>query len=135
MIDMGIEPFLVASSTNLIQAQRLIRRLCENCKKKEEIHPEVMRELGIPDEMPFEIYSPIGCPKCSNTGYKGRTGLYEVMPITSEIREMILNRCSSIEICEQAVKEGMLTLRADGVEKLKAGWTSVDEVLRETTNQ
>ncbi len=78
---------------------------------------------------------PVGCPKCSNTGYKGRTGLYEVMPISSEIREMILNRCSSTEIGEQAVKEGMLTLRADGVEKLKMGWTSVEEVLRETTDQ
>jgi type IV pilus assembly protein PilB len=135
MIDMGIEPFLVASSTNLIQAQRLIRKLCENCKKKEEIHPEVMRELGIQDEMPFEIFDPVGCPKCSNTGYKGRTGLYEVMPVSPEIREMILNRCSSTEINEQAVKEGMLTLRADGVEKLKTGWTSVEEVLRETTDQ
>ena len=92
-------------------------------------------ELGVEDEIPFEIFEPVGCPKCSNTGYKGRTGLYEVMPISSEIREMILNRCSSIEICEQAVKEGMLTLRADGVEKLKSGWTSVEEVLRETTDQ
>jgi type IV pilus assembly protein PilB len=135
MIDMGVEPFLVASSTNLIQAQRLIRRLCENCKEGHEIHPEVMRELKIEDQPPFEIFEPVGCPKCSNTGYKGRTGLYEVMPISGEIREMILNRCSSTEIKEQAVKEGMLTLRADGVEKLKAGWTSVEEVLRETTDQ
>ena len=135
MIDMGIEPFLVASSTNLIQAQRLIRRLCESCKEKQMIHPEVLRELNIPDETPFEIFEPVGCPKCSNTGYKGRTGLYEVMPISPEIRDMILNRCSSTEIGEQAVKEGMLTLRADGVEKLKMGWTSVEEVLRETTDQ
>ncbi len=135
MIDMGIEPFLVASSTNLIQAQRLIRRLCESCKEKEMIHPEVLRELNIPDETPFEIFEPVGCPKCSNTGYKGRTGLYEVMPISPEIRDMILNRCSSTEIGEQAVKEGMLTLRADGVQKLKTGWTSVEEVLRETTDQ
>ena len=135
MIDMGVEPFLVASSTNLIQAQRLIRRLCENCKEKDQIHPEVLRELNIPDETPFEIFEPVGCPKCSNTGYKGRTGLYEVMPISPEIRDMILNRCSSTEINEQAVKEGMLTLRADGVEKLKTGVTSVEEVLRETTDQ
>ena len=94
-----------------------------------------MRELGIQDEPPFEIFEPVGCPKCSNTGYKGRTGLYEVMPISSEIREMILNRCSSMEIKEQAVKEGMLTLRADGIMKLKNGWTSIEEVLRETTDQ
>lgn len=135
MIDMGVEPFLVASSTNLIQAQRLIRRLCENCKKKEAIHPEVLLELGIPDEPPFEIYEPVGCPKCANTGYKGRTGLYEVMPISGEISEMILNRCSSAELKVQAVKEGMLTLRSDGIRKLKDGQTSVEEVLRETTNK
>ena len=135
MIDMGVEPFLVASSTNLIQAQRLIRRLCENCKRKETIHPEVMRELGMPDETPFEIFQPVGCPKCSDTGYKGRTGLYEVMPISGEIREMILNRCSSTEIRDQAIQEGMFTLRADGIWKLKQGWTSIEEVLRETTDK
>jgi type IV pilus assembly protein PilB len=99
------------------------------------LHPEVMRELGLPNEPPFEIFNPVGCPKCTNTGYKGRTGLYEVMPISSEIREMILNRCSSMEIKVQAVKEGMLTLRADGIQKLRAGLTSVEEVLRETTDQ
>ncbi|MDD3641926.1 MAG: type IV-A pilus assembly ATPase PilB [Candidatus Krumholzibacteria bacterium] len=135
MIDMGVEPFLVSSSTNLIQAQRLIRRLCENCKRKELIHPEVMRELDLGDEQPFEIYQPVGCPKCSDTGYKGRTGLYEVMPISSEIREMILNRSSSTEIRDQAIQEGMITLRADGIWKLKQGWTSIEEVLRETANK
>jgi type IV pilus assembly protein PilB len=80
------------------------------------------------------VFEPEGCPKCNNTGYKGRTGLYEVMPISSEIREMILNRCSTAEIKEQAVVEGMLTLRADGIMKLKQGVTSVEEVLKETTN-
>ncbi len=135
MIDMGIEPFLVASSTVLIQAQRLIRRLCENCKQPVEIHPEALRELGIPNEEPFQIFNTGGCPKCSNTGYKGRLGLYEVMPISAEISEMILNRCSSTELKEQAVKEGMLTLRADGIVKLKLGLTSLEEVLRETTNK
>ncbi len=133
MIDMGIEPFLVASSTNLIQAQRLIRRLCEKCKQPVEIHPEALRELGIPNEAPFQIFNPGGCPKCSNTGYKGRLGVYEVMPISAEISEMILNRCSSTEIKEQAVKEGMLTLRSDGIVKLKLGITSLEEVLRETS--
>jgi len=133
MIDMGIEPFLVASSTNLIQAQRLIRRLCEKCKQPVEIHHEALRELGIPNEAPFQIFNPGGCPKCSNTGYKGRLGVYEVMPISAEISEMILNRCSSTEIKEQAVKEGMLTLRSDGIVKLKLGITSLEEVLRETS--
>ncbi|MBN1885797.1 MAG: type IV-A pilus assembly ATPase PilB [Candidatus Krumholzibacteriota bacterium] len=134
MIDMGIEPFLVASSTNLIQAQRLIRRLCPQCKKEKEIHPEAMRELGIANAQPFTIYEPIGCPKCSGTGYKGRTGLYEVMPISEEVRQMILDRASTTEIKQQAVKEGMLTLRADGILKLKEGITSLEEVLRETTD-
>jgi type IV pilus assembly protein PilB len=133
MIDMGIEPFLVSSSTNLILAQRLVRKLCENCKKSEEIHPEALRELGIANEKPFDICEAVGCPKCSGTGYKGRIGLYEVMPITEEISEMILNRCSSAEIKVQAVKEGMVTLRSDGIIKLRAGSTSLEEVLKETS--
>ncbi len=135
LIDMGIEPFLVASSTNLILAQRLVRRLCGQCKEEVEIHPEAMRELGITDEDPFKIFEARGCQKCSNTGYKGRVGLYEVMPISEEVREMILNRCSANEIKIQAINEGMLTLRADGILKLKEGSTSLEEVLRETTNK
>lgn len=135
LIDMGIEPFLVASSTNLILAQRLVRRLCGQCKEEVEVHPEAMRELGITDEDPFNIFEARGCQKCSNTGYKGRVGLYEVMPISEEIREMILNRCSANEIKIQAINEGMLTLRSDGILKLKEGVTSLEEVLRETTNK
>jgi type IV pilus assembly protein PilB len=135
LIDMGIEPFLVASSTNLILAQRLVRRLCSSCKEEKLIHPEAMRELNITDEDPFLIHEAKGCQKCSNTGYKGRVGLYEVMPVSEEIREMILNRCSSSEIKIQAVNEGMLTLRADGILKLKGGVTSLEEVLRETTHK
>ncbi len=135
LIDMGIEPFLVSSSTNLILAQRLVRQLCPHCKEEVKIHPEAMRELSIGNEDPFNIFEARGCQKCSNTGYKGRIGLYEVMPISEEIREMILNRCSSNEIKIQAINEGMLTLRADGVLKLKNGSTSLEEVLRETTNK
>jgi type IV pilus assembly protein PilB len=135
MIDMGIEPFLVASSTNLILAQRLIRKLCVKCKNKIEIHSEALRELDIPGEQPFDIFEPVGCPSCSGTGYSGRLGLYEVMPVSEEIRQMILDRCSSTEIKDQAVREGMLTLRADGITKLKEGITSLAEVLKETTNK
>ena len=133
MMDMGIEPFLVASSTNLILAQRLVRRLCNECKQKEEIHPEIIRELGLKDETPFEIYQPTGCPRCNDTGYKGRTGLYEVMLVSSRIREMILDRCSTEEIKQQAISEGMVTLRGDGIDKIKKGITSVEEVLKETS--
>jgi type IV pilus assembly protein PilB len=132
MIDMGIEPFLVASSVNVIMAQRLLRRLCVKCKSKEKIHPEALRELGITSDDAFDMYKPVGCTACSNTGYSGRTGIYEVMPISEAIREMILNRGSSTEIKEQAVREGMITLRGDGILKLKAGITSLQEVLRES---
>ncbi|MCK4236417.1 MAG: Flp pilus assembly complex ATPase component TadA, partial [Candidatus Krumholzibacteria bacterium] len=134
MIDMGVEPFLVSSSVNLILAQRLVRKLCAKCKKQVKIHPEAMRELGIANEEPFDIYEVVGCPTCNNTGYSGRMGLYEVMPISEEISEMVLNRCSASEIKAQAVKEGMYTLRVDGISKLRAGTTSLEEVLRETTS-
>jgi type IV pilus assembly protein PilB len=132
MIDMGIEPFLVSSSVNVILAQRLVRKLCGKCKKKEKIHPEALRELGVASGETFELYKAEGCPTCSNTGYSGRIGLYEVMPISDALREMILNRASASEIKEQAVREGMITLRGDGILKLKAGVTSLDEVLRES---
>ncbi len=132
MIDMGIEPFLVASSVNVIMAQRLLRRLCVKCKAKEKIHPEALRELGITSGEAFDMHKPVGCTACSGTGYSGRTGIYEVMPISDAIREMILNRASSSEIKEQAVREGMITLRGDGILKLKAGITSLQEVLRES---
>jgi type IV pilus assembly protein PilB len=135
LIDMGIEPFLVTSSVNLILAQRLLRKLCTKCKKKVEMHPEAMRELGLSEDETFEIFEAVGCVNCSDTGYSGRLGIYEVLPLSEEIREMILNRCSSAEIKAQAVKEGMLTLRADGVKKLRNGITSIEEVLRETTSK
>jgi len=132
MIDMGIEPFLVSSSVNVILAQRLVRKLCTKCKKKEKIHPEALRELGVTSGETFDIYAAGGCPACSNTGYSGRTGLYEVMPVSDALREMILNRGSASEIKEQAVREGMITLRGDGILKLKAGVTSLAEILRES---
>jgi len=87
----------------------------------------------VEDEPPFEVYEPLGCPKCGDTGYKGRSGLYEVMLVSERIKEMILDRCSTAEIKEQAVKEGMLTLRTDGILKIKDGVTSVEEVLKETS--
>jgi type IV pilus assembly protein PilB len=134
LVDMGIEPFLVSSSVLLIIAQRLVRRLCEKCKTAATLHPEVLRELGImenPDEL--RICETKGCPVCNDTGYKGRVGLYEVMEISGTLREMIVDRASNQEIKEHAIKEGMLTLRQDGIEKFKLGHTSLEEVLRETT--
>ena len=135
LVDMGIEPFLVSSSVLLIIAQRLVRRLCEKCKAPSVIHSEVLRELGImenPDEL--VLMEAKGCPVCNDTGYKGRVGVYEVMEISPTLREMIVDRASNVEIKAQAIKEGMLTLRMDGLEKFKRGLTSLEEILRETAN-
>jgi len=133
MIDMGIEPFLVASSTNLIMAQRLVRRICKNCKQPESVPPEALVEIGLPEGT--EVFHGKGCEKCNGSGYAGRQGLYEVMPITPALRELILDRASTSEIRKQAQKEGMLTLRQDGLVKVQKGITTIEEVLRETTVQ
>jgi type IV pilus assembly protein PilB len=134
MVDMGIEPFLVASSTNLIMAQRLVRRICKNCKADITLHAEVLRELGISDEdaKKASFKEGKGCVDCNNTGYRGRLGVYEVMPITPKVRDLILDRAPTNQIKKQAVAEGMLTLRADGLAKLKNGVTTAEEVLKET---
>lgn len=136
MLDMGVAPFLLASSINVIQAQRLVRRLCSECKKAVKLSPEQAEMLEIPAEEAgsIEIYEPEGCPACNRTGYKGRLGVYEVLPVSAGIKQMVLEEASNLEIKQKAVNEGMLTLRADAVEKLKAGITSFEEVLRETTD-
>ncbi len=134
LVDMGVEPFLVASSVNLIMAQRLIRRICKNCKAATVLHPEVIEELGLSDEdaQDLVVYEGSGCVECNNTGYKGREGIYEVLPVTPAIRDMILDRAPTSEIRSMAIQEGMLTLRAHGLMKLKQGITSVEEVLKES---
>ncbi len=134
MIDMGIEPFLVSSSVNMIVAQRLVRRLCLKCKEQTTMHEETLRELGImesPEEL--TLYEPKGCIACSDTGYSGRQGLYEVMPVDATVREMIIERKSTAEIKTYVTQAGMLTLRMDGLEKFKKGITSLEEILRETS--
>jgi type IV pilus assembly protein PilB len=130
MIDMGIEPFLVASSTVLIMAQRLVRRICKNCKEEVKVSDEALHDLGM--ESGTKVCKGKGCDQCNGTGYAGRQGLYEVMPITPEIRELILDRASTTEIRKLAIKQGMLTLREDGLIKVGKGVTTVEEVLRET---
>lgn len=134
LVDMGIEPFLVAASVNLVQAQRLVRKICAKCKAPVEVHPEALRELGIPaaEAKSVRFYKGRGCGACNNTGYSGRQGLFEVMPVTHAIRSMILDRASSEAIKRQAMAQGMLTLRQDALLKLTAGITTVEEVLRET---
>jgi type IV pilus assembly protein PilB len=134
LIDMGIEPFLVASSVNLILAQRLVRRVCAVCRRPAKITEEIMDELQM-DKSLLEganIVEGEGCVECNNTGYRGRAGIYEVLNISPAIRDLILQRGSSIDLKRLAVKEGMLTLRRDAIMKLRRGVTSVEEVLKES---
>jgi len=130
MIDMGIEPFLVASSTLLIMAQRLVRRICVNCKEEVQLSDDVLKDIGLEPHTP--VFRGKGCDKCGGTGYAGRQGLYEVMPVTPSIRDLILDRAATSEIQQAARRQGMLTLREDGLIKVKKGITTIEEVLRET---
>lgn len=132
MVDMGVEPFLVASTVEAVMAQRLVRRLCEHCRR--EIHPT--RE-ELPDDFPFEkldgpIYEPVGCRECRDVGYSGRMGIYELLVTTDTIRQLAHDRCSTWEIKQAAINEGMETLRDDGWRKVMEGKTSIEEVLRIT---
>jgi type IV pilus assembly protein PilB len=131
MIDMGIEPFNVASAVNLIVAQRLVRRICAECKQEHEYSDEEMHAFGITrDQGPF--FKGPGCDTCNGTGYRGRQGLYEVMALSSNLRRQILKGASTEELREAAVSEGMLTLRMDGMVKVKRGVTTLEEVVKET---
>ena len=134
LMNMGIEPFLVASSVNLICAQRLVRRICSNCKEPSPLPPAALAKVGFsPDDArSIVIHKGAGCEKCNNTGYKGRVGLYEVMDLTDEVKELVLVGASSLELRKKAVEEGMLTLRQSGLRKIKDGMTTLEEVLRET---
>ncbi len=134
LLNMGVEPFLVASSINLIMAQRLARRVCHNCIEEVSINPEVLVNIGIPaaEARMIKVKQGKGCDVCANTGYKGRVALYEVMPMREELRELVLNGSSTAEIKREAIKLGMLTLRASALERLKEGMTTVEEVLRVT---
>lgn len=134
LMNMGIEPFLVATSVNLIQAQRLIRRICKDCKQEHQTPAEALIEVGFKaDEVKsIKTYKGQGCTTCNNTGYKGRIGLYEVLEITDEIRELILIGASALELRKKAVDDGMITLRESGLHKIRAGVTTLEEVVRET---
>jgi type IV pilus assembly protein PilB len=133
-MNMGIEPYLVATSVHLICAQRLVRRLCKECRDVVSMPSQALQDIGFsPAEAgTVTIYKGRGCQVCNNTGYKGRVGLYEVMEITDGLREMILTGASAIELKNKSIEEGMITLRGSGLRKLKAGQTTVEEVVRET---
>jgi type IV pilus assembly protein PilB len=134
LMNMGIEPFLVATSVNLIQAQRLVRRICKECKTEVKNPDEALVDVGFPasDVKEIKTFKGAGCSSCNGTGYKGRVGLYEVMEITEELRELILVGASGLELRRKAIEDGMLTLRQSGLEKIRLGMTSLEEVVRET---
>jgi len=134
LIDMGVEPFLVSSSLNLILAQRLVRKVCNNCKRKIELSREVLEELQLdPAEVVnANVCDGQGCLDCNGTGYRGRHGVYEVMALTPRVKDLILERAPAGEIKRAAIEAGMLTLRRDALEKMKRGVTTVEEVLKET---
>ncbi|HTP65781.1 MAG TPA: type IV-A pilus assembly ATPase PilB [Geobacteraceae bacterium] len=134
LLNMGIEPFLVASAVNLITAQRLARRVCTDCRTIEEIPVQALIDAGVPpeDAPEYVCYKGTGCPKCNSTGYKGRVGFYQVMPMLEEIRELILNGANTAEIKRESMRLGIRTMRQSGLTKLQEGITSFEEVLRVT---
>jgi type IV pilus assembly protein PilB len=134
LMNMGIEPFLVASSVNLICAQRLVRRICTHCKVEERHAAPALVETGFTQDEAQTVVPKkgSGCEKCNNTGYKGRVGLYEVMEIGEQLRELILVGASGLELRRKAIEEGMITLRRSGLHKVMEGVTTIEEVVRET---
>jgi type IV pilus assembly protein PilB len=132
--DMGIDSFLVATSVILIAAQRLVRKICQECKEEIKHPPQALMNIGFSEEdaNTIHIYKGKGCNKCNNTGYKGRVGLFEVMPVTAAIRTLVFSNANNAELRKTAIDEGMITLRQSGLEKIKLGVTTIEEVLRET---
>ncbi|MEW6757497.1 MAG: type IV-A pilus assembly ATPase PilB [Acidobacteriota bacterium] len=134
LMNMGIEPFLVATSVHLIQAQRLIRRICRDCKEEMQLPRKALLDLGYTEEEAetTKVYKGRGCPTCNNSGYKGRTALMEVMEMSDQLREMVLMGANAVELKRQSLEEGMITLRRSGLIKISKGVTTIDEVVRET---
>jgi type IV pilus assembly protein PilB len=132
LIEMGIEPFLIASAIDCVVAQRLARTLCTHCKKRTILPAAIVQDHGFHTSFDIEAYEPVGCTRCAGTGYKGRVGLYEVMTISEEIRGLTLERAASEQIGLVAAREGMRRLREDGLDKVKSGVTSIAEVSRVT---
>ncbi len=134
LIDMGLEPFNVAAALNLVTAQRLVRRICANCKAVAHYDDEVLEMAKLPAGWMENVtlYKGKGCDKCGGTGYKGRQGLYEVMAMSTRIRKLIMQEASTDELRDVAIEEGMLTLRMDGLRKLEKGVTTLEEVMKET---
>jgi type IV pilus assembly protein PilB len=134
LLNMGIEPFLVSSSVNLVVAQRLARRVCMHCCEAFKPSKEALAAVGVaPDEAEsLTIKRSVGCQRCADTGYRGRIALYEVMPICEELRQLILTGATALDIKRAAIRLGMTTLRKSGLARLKEGVTTLEEILRTT---
>ncbi|TMA32699.1 MAG: type IV-A pilus assembly ATPase PilB [Deltaproteobacteria bacterium] len=134
LLNMGIEPFLVTSAVNLILAQRLARKLCQECKKPVDVPAQALTDIGVkPEEIgTFQVFEPGGCRTCNDRGYKGRVALYEVMPLWDSLKELVINGASTAELKAEAIRLGMQTLRMSAIAKLKVGTTSIEEVVGNT---
>ena len=137
LIDMGIEPFLISSTITAVLAQRLVRKLCDACKKQYQPTAEVLQILKISPEQAKKIvfYDAVGCPKCMESGYSGRIPIFEVMQVTHAIAKLIIARADAREIQKQAIADGMTVLIQDGIVKIEAGLTTIEEVLSVATSQ
>ncbi|MEJ7820576.1 MAG: ATPase, T2SS/T4P/T4SS family, partial [Rubrobacteraceae bacterium] len=134
LTDMGVEPFLTASALDCVIAQRLARKLCENCKRPVEVDKDILHEMSFPfghepDET-LHFHEAVGCDRCGDTGYRGRLGIYEMMTVTDEIRDLMIRRAPTGEISRAAERDGMVRLRTDGLLKASRGITTIQEVLR-----
>ena len=130
LTEMGVAPFLISSAIDCVQAQRLARRLCSECKEPFEPDAKMRENIGLDLDEEITLYRPKGCDRCNNTGYRGRVGVYEVMLMSERIQQLTVERASSDQIKQVAIAEGMQTLREDGLEKVRMGFTSYEEVLR-----
>jgi general secretion pathway protein E/type IV pilus assembly protein PilB len=137
LIDMGIEPFLVASSVEAVLAQRLVRTICPHCKVEQKVGKDYLRKIGFPEEEidTAKFYKGAGCEQCRQLGYQGRMGIYELLLLNEAIRPLILSRAAASTIAQRAMEQGMRTLRTDGWNKVKAGLTTIEEVLRVTQTE
>jgi type II secretory ATPase GspE/PulE/Tfp pilus assembly ATPase PilB-like protein len=134
LIDMGIEPFLVASSVEAVMAQRLVRTICPHCKEEQKVEHDYLRRIGFPEAEigTAKFWRGVGCEDCRQLGYQGRMGIYELLILNESLRPLILNRAPASTIAAKAIEQGMRTLRTDGWNKVKAGQTTIEEVLRVT---
>ena len=136
LLDIGIAPFLVGSCLNLVMAQRLVRRICTNCKEEYKATPEELALVGLePDRIKGALYHGKGCTECRNTGYKGRLAIFEMIPMARELRKLVFDNANEDDIRQTALKNGMITLREAGLARVLDGTTSVEEVLRSTVEE